>query len=219
MKRTLALISGLSIILTAAVLVQGKDAPPPSAASVLADLKAGNERYVSGHPLHPHQTVARRQELASGQEPRAIILACADSRVGPEIVFDQGLGDIFVVRVAGNIADPDDIASIEYAAEHLHAPLLVVVGHEKCGAVAAAAAGGEAPGHLGVLVKAILPAVEKARGEPGDLVENAVRINVENVVAQLRSSEPILAHLVKEGKLQVTGAVYSLDTGKVAWLP
>src|SRR5262249_27440652 len=147
------------------------------------------------------------------------ILSCADSRVAPEIIFDQGLGDLFDVRVAGNIAGDPELASIEYAAEHLQVPLVVVMGHQKCGAVTAAAEGGEAHGHLPALIEAIRPAVEKAKGLPGDHIENAVRINVENVVRQLRESEPVLKELVGKQQLRIVGAVYSLDTGKVDWLP
>jgi carbonic anhydrase len=201
-----------------AAFVIAKDVQLPTAGTVLNELKEGNQRHVSGHHTHPHETLARRKDLAAGQQPHAIILACADSRVAPEIVFDQGLGDVFVVRVAGNIAADDEIASIEYAADHLHTPLVVVMGHHKCGAVSAAVEGGHPSGHLPALIKAISPAVEKARSMPGDLVENSVRINVENVVTQLRTSKPILAELVEQEKLQIVGAVYSLDTGKVDWL-
>ena len=161
----------------------------------------------------------RQHELAGGQNPHAVILGCADSRVPPEIIFDQGLGDLFTVRVAGNVAGVNELASIEYAVEHLHTPLLVVMGHQKCGAVSAAVEGGEASGHLPELIKAIQPAVEKAKGMPGDVIENAVRSNVEMVVQQLSTSQPVLAPLVNEDKLRIVGAVYSLDTGKVTWLP
>ena len=118
----------------------------------LARLLAGNHRYVSGTVAHPNQTAGRRRAVAGSQHPFATILGCADSRVPPEVVFDQGLGDLFVVRVAGNIADPAAVASIEYSAEHLGVGLIVVVGHSRCGAVDAAVKGGEAPGHLSVLV-------------------------------------------------------------------
>jgi carbonic anhydrase len=148
-----------------------------------------------------------------------MILSCADSRVPPEIVFDQGLGDLFAIRVAGNITDDAILASIEYAAEHLHTPLLVVMGHGSCGAVTAATETGELPGHLSSLVRAIRPAVEKARGMPGDVVANAVRLNVELVVAQIRDSAPLLSEMVKTGQLRVVGAVYSLENGEVTWLP
>src|SRR5439155_2822246 len=191
----------------------------PTASAVLAELKAGNQRHAKAQYMHPHETAARRQELARGQEPRAVILTCADSRVPPEIVFDQGLGDIFTIRVAGNIAPDAEVASIEYAFEHLHTPLVVVMGHQSCGAVGAAIEGGQAPGHLPALVEAIRPAVEQARKLSGDLSDNAIRLNVEMVVDQLRASEPVLAEAVAAGKLRIVGAVYSLATGSVTWLP
>ena len=191
----------------------------PSPAAVLRELQAGNDHHVAKRYQHPHQTAARQRELASAQHPHATILSCADSRVAPEIILDQGLGDLFDVRVAGNVASDAELASIEYAALHLHTPLLVVMGHQKCGAVTAAAESGEAEGHLPSLLALIRPAVESAKALPGDVIENAVRINVENVVRQIRGSKPVLAEMVDGGKLMVVGAVYSLDTGKVAWLP
>ena len=206
----------VALALIADVRVQDK---PPAAADVLAELKAGNEHHATKHYQHPHQTAARQRELTTTQHPHATILSCADSRVAPEIVFDQGLGDLFDVRVAGNIAGDAEIASIEYAADHLGVPVLVVLGHQRCGAVTAATEPGEAPGHLPVLIAAIRPAVEQARGMPGDTIDNAVRINVENVVRQLTGSQPVLAGLTAAGRLQVVGAVYSLDTGKIEWLP
>jgi carbonic anhydrase len=191
----------------------------PSADVVLRELKAGNDHHVAKRYQHPHQTAARQRELAAAQAPHAIILSCADSRVAPEIILDQGLGDLFDVRVAGNVATDTELASVEYAASHLHTPLLVVMGHQKCGAVTAAADSGHAEGHLPSLLALIRPAIERAKGQPGDLIDNAVRINVENVVQQIRGSRPVLAPLVDRGGLRVVGAVYSLDTGKVEWLP
>jgi carbonic anhydrase len=191
----------------------------PTADAVIAELKAGNQHHVGKRYQHPHQSAARARELVSGQHPHAAILGCADSRVPPEIVFDQGLGDLFDVRVAGNIAGDAEIASLEYAVEHLDVPLVVVLGHQRCGAVTAATESGQAQGHLPTLVAAIRPAVEKAKGMPGNLVDNAVRTNVEMVVAQLRKSTPVLGELVEKRKLQIVGAVYSLDTGRIDWLP
>ena len=191
----------------------------PSADAVLRELKAGNDHHVAKRYQHPHQTASRQRELTSTQSPHAIILSCADSRVAPEIILDQGLGDLFDIRVAGNVASDTELASIEYAASHLHTPLLVVMGHQKCGAVTAAAESGDAEGHLPSLLAMIRPAVESARAQSGDVIENAVRINVENVVRQVRASTPVLAELVDRGNLVVAGAVYSLDTGKVTWLP
>ena len=223
-RRTRPPVSMRAIVLAAmlgATAAWSAGAPPaaaPSADAVLAELKAGNQHHAAHQYTHPHQSAARQRELAHGQHPHAVILSCADSRVAPEIVFDQGLGDLFTIRVAGNIATDAEVASIEYAAEHLHTPLVVVMGHQSCGAVAAAVAGGEAPGHLPTLIDAIRPAVDKARELPGDLAANAMRINVEMVVAQLRSSPPVLAELVASGKLRIVGAVYSLENGKVTWL-
>jgi carbonic anhydrase len=190
----------------------------PSADAVLKELKAGNDHHVAKQYQHPHQTAARQRELAGGQHPHAVVLSCADSRVAPEIILDQGLGDLFDIRVAGNIASDTELASIEYAAAHLHTPLVVVLGHQKCGAVTAAAEPGEGEGHLPALLALIRPAVEKARGQQGDLIENAVRINVENVVRQIRSSTPVLREFVDRGALTVVGAVYSLDSGQITWL-
>jgi len=190
-----------------------------TADSVLAELTAGNAHHVAHRYQHPHETAERQRELASSQSPHAEILSCADSRVPPELIFDQGLGDLFIIRVAGNVVSDTELGSLEYGAEHLHVPLLVVLGHQHCGAVTAAVEGGEAEGHIAALVNLLRPAVEKTRGMPGDHVENAVTANVEMVVKQLRGSTPILAKLVSEGKLKVVGAVYSLDTGKVTWLP
>ena len=212
-KRIAAILLGI-VLLGAA----HPNATAPTPASVLTELKAGNERFASHHVTHPHQTAARRTELASGQQPHAVVLACADSRVAPEIVFDKGLGDLFTVRVAGNIAGDPEIASIEYAVEHLHVPLIVVMGHQSCGAVGAAIEGGEAPGHLPALLDAIKPSVEKARAMKGELSDNAIRVNVEAVVAQLEASHPILAEHVADGSLKIVGGVYSLKTGRVAWL-
>ena len=211
----------MSAVCAVLVLAAGSAAQnvAPTADAVLAELKSGNQHHVGKRYEHPHQSAARQRELASGQHPHACILSCADSRVAPEIVFDQGLGDLFDVRVAGNVAGDAEVASIEYAAEHLSVPLIVVMGHQKCGAVTAAVEGGEAHGHLPTLVNAIRPAVDQASKLQGDRVENAIRINVENVVNQLRTSKPILAEMVGKRQLRIVGAVYSLDTGRVEWLP
>jgi carbonic anhydrase len=208
----------LGLLLGLSSVEQGQE-QPAAADKALRELRVGNQHHANHRYSHPHETPMRQHELTTGQNPHAIILGCADSRVPPEIIFDQGLGDLFTVRVAGNVAGTNELASIEYAVEHLHTPLLVVMGHQKCGAVSAAVEGGEADGHLADLIKAIQPAVDKTKGMPGDAIENAMRKNVEMVVEQLRTSHPLLASSVKQGKLRVVGAVYSLDTGKVAWLP
>src|SRR5262249_3968390 len=191
----------------------------PSADTVLRELKAGNDHHVAKRYQHPHQSASRQRELVATQHPHAIILSCADSRVAPEIVLDQGLGDLFDVRVAGNVAGDTELASIEYAAPPLPTPLLVVMGHQQCGAVTTAAEGAEAEGHLPTILAMVRPAIDSARGQPGDLIANAVRINVENVVRRVRTSGPVLAALVERGDLSVVGAVYSLDPTIVEWLP
>src|SRR3954469_24533394 len=190
----------------------------PSADAVLRELKAGNDHHVSKRYQHPHQNAERQRELAESQHPHAIVLSCADSRVAPEIILDQGLGDLFDVRVAGNVAGDAELASLEYAAVHLHTPLLVVMGHQKCGAVTAAAESRRAEEPLPPLLALSRPAVQRARTQPGDVIDNAVRINVEHIVQQIRDSMPVLAPLVGRGTLKVVGAVCSLDTGKVEWL-
>jgi carbonic anhydrase len=181
-------------------------------------LLAGNQRYVTNHQQHPDESLAWRVELTKGPHPIAVILGCADSRVPPELIFDQGLGDLFVIRVAGNIVDDAVLASIEYAVEHLGTKLVVVLGHEKCGAVSAVVEGGPAAGHLGALFTAIRPAMEAASKEPGDKVHNCVIANARRVAAQIRESEPVLKKQVAGKVLKVLAADYALDTGKVTLL-
>lgn len=186
-------------------------------AQALQALIAGNDRFVASKRQNLHQDVVRVTEVAQGQAPFAAILSCADSRVVPEIVFDQGLGDLFVVRVAGNIATIEDVASEEYAAAILRVPLLMVLGHERCGAVSAALQGGEFPGTIGSLVAALQPAIALSARKAGDRLTNAIKANVSIQVRYLQSS-PVIADLVKENKLKVVGAYYDLDTGKVELL-
>ncbi|WP_242028164.1 carbonic anhydrase [Pseudanabaena sp. FACHB-2040] len=181
----------------------------------LAQLMEGNQRFVARRQSNPHQDFARLTEVATGQAPFAAILGCADSRVVPEIAFDQGIGDLFVVRVAGNIAITEDIASEEYAVGVLGAPLLMVLGHERCGAVAAALEGGELPGVIESLAIAIRPAVQSSEGEAGDRLTNAVKANVRLQVERLQTSS-VIAAAVQEGTLKVVGAYYDLDTGEIS---
>lgn len=195
------------------------DQPSVAPADAISKLKEGNGRYTSGNLQHPGQTAERRTELANTQHPFAAILSCSDSRVPPEIVFDQGLGDLFIVRVAGNVINNEGLGSLEYTVDHLGTRLIVVLGHQSCGAVDAAkktiAAKGKAPGHIQSLVTAIKPAVEATA--KGDL-EATIKANVKNVVQALRSSTPILKAEVDSGKIQVIGGYYSLDTGAVTFL-
>lgn len=182
----------------------------------LQKLLDGNSRFVAGTPERPRQNLKRRAEIAEHQAPEAIILSCSDSRVAPEILFDQGLGDLFVIRTAGQVVDNVPLASIEYGAEHLKVPLIIVLGHKRCGAVKATVDGGELPGHLHSLTFPIKAAVETVKSHDGDLLDNAIKANVRLIVKQLQNSEPILSHLVKDNKLTVVGAYYDLDTGAVS---
>ena len=153
--------------------------------------------------------------MAKGQHPFAAVLGCSDSRVPPEVVFDEGLGDLFTVRVAGNVATDDVVASLEYAVAHLGPKLIVVLGHERCGAVDATMKGGAPEGHLAALVDRIKPATDAVKGKPGDTLDLAVRQNVANVVKQLRATQPILAKDVASGAVKIVGARYDLDSGLV----
>jgi carbonic anhydrase len=190
-------------------------------ADALARLKQGNKRYVDG-VMKRHDFSAERDALAGGQNPFAGILSCADSRIAPEYAFDTGCGDLFVVRVAGNFANTDGIASFEYAVQFLGTPLLVVLGHQKCGAVDAAIKAvrdhAQLPGHLPALVKEIRPAVEDVLGKPGDLLENAIRENVKLNVANLKNASPIISRAVQENKVAVAGGICDLTTGHVEWI-
>lgn len=183
-------------------------------------LKDGNRRYAEGKPSSPRRNKEQRTLVAKAQLPFAIVVSCSDSRVPPEIVFDQGLGDLFVVRVAGQVLDDPSVGSVEYAVEHLGARLIVVLGHERCGAVDAACKGVDPGAHVGSLVAAIRPAVEVARRRKGDnLLADAVKANVQRVVDQLKGSWPVLGPDVREGRLSVVGGIYDLETGLVEFLP
>ena len=186
-----------------------------SADEALARLLDGNKRYTGGKPAHPHQTAARRTEIAKGQAPFAAILGCSDSRAAVEVIFDQGLGDLFVVRVAGNIADEAGLGSLEYGVGVLRVPLVMVLGHSRCGAVEAAVKGTEVPGHIAALVRAITPAVDSVKGKPGDALDNAVRANAAMTVERLKGTKPVLAEAVEKGALKIVGGRYDLDTGAV----
>ncbi|PZX16854.1 carbonic anhydrase [Breznakibacter xylanolyticus] len=185
--------------------------------SAMAELKAGNVRYVSGQSVAFNALAGERSATAAKQHPFAIVVCCSDSRVPPEEVFDQGIGRLFVIRTAGSVLDQAAMGSIEYAAEHLGVKLVVVLGHERCGAVTAAVEGGEAPGAVGYIVEQIRPAVESAKTKEGDLLMNAIHDNMALVQSQISSSEPILKHLVDKGELKVVGAYYDLDEGTVVF--
>ncbi|MBD2353305.1 carbonic anhydrase [Tolypothrix sp. FACHB-123] len=209
------LTAGLGANLAAPEKVSAQDKKDITPDAALKELLDGNDRFVKAKKRYPNQSIKRLQEVAKGQKPFASILGCADSRVPSEIVFDQGLGDLFVCRVAGNIAPPEEIGSLEFGSLVLGAKVIMVLGHERCGAVDATIKGASVPGQIGSLLEAIKPGVERAKGQPGDPLENACKANILVQVEKLQSS-PVLAELIKEGKLKIVGGYYDLDTGKVS---
>jgi carbonic anhydrase len=208
----MASITGVLLKTEAANAETTSNITPDAALQKLMD---GNRRYIDQKRTFPDQSRSRIIEVAKGQNPFATILGCSDSRVAPEILFDQGLGDLFDIRVAGNFIDNVVLGNMEYAVLELGVPLLVVLGHERCGAVKAALDGKPVPGHIGSLVRAIKPAVYASKGQPGDAWDNAVRANVKMSVNNLKARSPILAKAIKAGTLKVVGGRYDLDTGTV----
>ncbi|MDO1449882.1 carbonic anhydrase [Rhodocytophaga aerolata] len=185
----------------------------------LQRLKEGNKRFIEGKSARPRQDPATIRNLSKGQQPFAIIMGCSDSRVPSEIIFDQGLGDLFIVRTAGQVPAQASFGSIEFADRVLGAKLIVVLGHTSCGAVAAAVNVPEVPGHIVHLINEIKPAALNTKGKPGDHVTNAIYENVRLQVQKLRELEPVLAQDVKAGKIKIVGAIYHLEDGRVEFLP
>lgn len=181
----------------------------------LQKLIEGNKRFTLSKQSRPNQNKERRQELAKGQKPFAVIVGCSDSRVPPEIIFDQGLGDLFVIRVAGNIVDDVALGSIEYAVDHLGTQLIVVLGHSKCGAVTAALQGGTPHGHVGNIMEAIKPAIDVAKDLPGNLTDNTIKANARLVASQIQSSQPILSELAHLDRIAIVSAYYDIENGEV----
>jgi carbonic anhydrase len=216
--------AALSIALSRVAFAADPGKPPPKPENVIGPdaaldrLMRGNARYVEGVAKR-HDFKAEREILVGGQNPYAAILSCADSRIAPEYAFDAARGDLFVVRVAGNFANDDMIASLEYGVAVLGVPLIIVLGHGSCGAVDATVKsvqdGTQLPGHLPSLVRAITPAVKAAAGMPGSLLDNSIKENVVLNVQTLTTATPILSKAVEEKKLRVVGGIYNLATGKV----
>jgi len=211
----LTLLNSLGIF-GLATLVLAADHPVASVNpdAALAKLKEGNTRFTTNRISTGKPTAARRAETAQEQHPFAIILGCADSRTAPEIIFDQNIGDLFVIRTAGNLVDDHALGSIEYAVDHLGARLIVVLGHQRCGAVKAALASDAAPGHVQSLVSDIQPAVKATKGKQGDVTDLTIAENARLMAEKIRS-EAKLGDLSKE--VRIMSAVYDLDTGNVAW--
>ncbi|UFP92659.1 carbonic anhydrase [Gloeobacter morelensis] len=192
-----------------------------TADQALERLVEGNKRWIQFKLTGADRTKSRLAEVAKGQSPFAAFVSCADSRVPAELIFDQGLGDLFMNRVAGNVLDEMMLGSLEFATSVLGAPLVVVMGHQRCGAVQAAVKavteGTQFPGHLANFVDAIRPAAASIKGMPGDAVENAIRANVLITVDKIKTAPPIISKLVEQGKVKVVGARYDLDTGAVSF--
>ena len=190
----------------------------PTADAVLQTLKDGNQRFISGRLEHPNHCEESRQLLASGQKPIATVLTCADSRVPPVDIFDKGLGDLFVVRDAGNVIGDHTLGSIEYAVKHLHTPVVIVMGHTSCGAVGAVASGVALEGHIATLGPAIQTAIKKVTAEEGDLVNNASKELARQISGKIATSEPIVSDLVKNGAVKIVPAYYNLVSGELEFL-
>jgi carbonic anhydrase len=182
--------------------------------NALQQLLEGNQRFVTRKRTNPHQDIVRLTEVAQGQKPFAAILGCADSRVPAEIVFDQGLGDLFVCRVAGNVATPEEIGSLEFGSLVLGSKVIMVLGHKRCGAVDATIKGAQVPGQIASLLDAIKPAAERTKDRTGDRLEETCKVNIMMQAEKLKSS-PVISQLIKENKLKIVGGYYDLDTGKV----
>ncbi|MBN1118989.1 MAG: carbonic anhydrase [Bacteroidales bacterium] len=216
----LVMLSFLTVCLLSSLSAQVKMSPE----QVLKLLKEGNERYTDQNRTYPNLNQERLTETSEhGQHPYATIIGCSDSRVPIEHIFDAGIGDIFVIRVAGNVVNTDEAGSIEYGVEHLHTPLFVVLGHSSCGAITAVATDAELHGNIPKLVENIKPAVTAAHEEHGEefseeLLNTAIKNNVFQSIEDLFEKSQITKELVESGKLMVIGAIYHLNTGKVEWL-
>lgn len=223
-KKALLLVMVMVLVAVAAFAWGAGGDPGMSADEAVKLLKEGNDRYVTGKSQHPNQSRERRALIAGqGQHPFATILSCSDSRVSVELIFDRGLGDLFVVRVAGNVAATDEVGSLEYAVDHLGTPLIVVLGHSQCGAVTAVVKNDKVSANVAALVKPIAPAVAQAKADnPGAggeaLINAAIKANIWQAIEDLCQKSPIINGRVKAGKTKVLGALYELDNGQVQWL-
>jgi carbonic anhydrase len=217
----------LSIILFAGLTISCGQQPAKqplqqnNSLAPLDELTAGNERFESGYPIHPHETLNRIRELKKGQHPIAVIVSCSDSRIPPELIFDQGLGDVFSIRTAGNVIGDYELGSIEYAVEHLHCNLIVVLGHENCGAIQAYASAENSNHHDHIQsIIDYIAAEEEEKMIPDSLrsnVDTLVKANIAHGVNLLRASTPVLKPLVEKNQLKIIGAYYDLDSGKVVF--
>jgi carbonic anhydrase len=224
MKQFTAILAALLVCSFSPALAQGhhcsEATDKKSANQIWSELVAGNQRFAAGKNL-PHNDISRRKELAKGQQPKVAVLSCSDSRVPPEILFDQGLGDLFVVRTAGNSADPLGIGSLEYAVEHLGSTVIVVLGHQSCGAVKAACSGEKMPSaNLDAVVKPVYASCTagKQKKSGDELIDFAVRDHVHVTARDLLAKSEVLKHAAGEGHLTIIEAYYDLNTGAVTRL-
>lgn len=210
---------GIVLIITTMLMIgcEATDHAALDKQDPLQRLLDGNARFVNGDLWHPHQTAARVKETASGQHPFAVVITCSDSRVSPEIMFDEGIGDLFTIRTAGNLLSDIELGSVEYAVEHLGAKLIAVVGHTECGAVKAFVEGGEAPGHIADLVEAIAQESEEQAvvKQVGKNLPACIAANVLHGVDQLRHDQPLLSEKITSGEVKLVPMLYDLSSGKV----
>ncbi len=214
----------LTLVVVASQAWASSAGPGISADEAMKLLKEGNERYVAGTPKFFNEDQARREQTTNeGQKPYVSMLSCSDSRVPVELVFDAGIGEIFVIRVAGNVARTDEAGSIEYGVDHLGTPLLVVLGHTRCGAVTAVTKGEQVHGNIPPLVSNIAPAVAKVKAKQPDLADSAlvsavIHENVWQAIEDLFKSSEVVRNKAKDGSVRVVGAMYDITSGKVDWL-
>ena len=220
--RVASIAGGLALVRGLVAHAASPGSGGPTAEEALQRLLAGNQRFMKGETTSPRRAPEDFRPLAAGQRPVAVILGCADSRVPPELLFDQGVGDLFIVRVAGNVVGGAGAlvkGSVEYGVAELGVPLVMVLGHSECGAVKAAIKHMDdrdpLPGALGELVNRLRPAVAKVKGMPGDRLSNAIQANVAIGVQTLQGLQPVIAPAVKRGQVKVVGALYDLSTGRV----
>jgi carbonic anhydrase len=188
---------------------------PVSADEALKRLLDGNQRFMQQMSKNPDRSIMRIHEVSQAQHPFAAFLSCADSRVPPEVVFDEGIGDVFDIRIPGNIVTTETLGSLEYATEVLGVQLIIVLGHERCGAVMAAVEGEELPGHIRSFVKAIEPVLVSARNKQGDLLDNAVVANINYQIERIKQDSGLINQKLSSGNLKIVGGRYDLDTGEV----
>lgn len=197
------------------ILLNAQHENSAGADEALKKLMEGNQRFIEFKQTHPNQNETRLKEIATSQNPFAVIVGCSDSRVPPEIIFDLGIGDLFIIRNAGNVVDDFALASIEYAVEHLGVKLIVVLGHERCGAVDATIKGGHLPGHLNSLTDEIKPSIGSAKRITGDLLTNVIYSNTKRIAGQISASGELMKEFIERKGVKVIPAYYDLDSGKV----